>query len=67
MQVIQKVTLTVDVNELNVLLAGLGKLPYEQVFQVFDKIAKQAQDQLGPQQGPDSVPSGSGALGAGQG
>jgi hypothetical protein len=60
MQVIQKVTLTVDVNELNVLLAGLGKLPYEQVFQVFDKVAKQAQEQLQPGQG------GGGAMGAGQ-
>jgi hypothetical protein len=62
MQVIQKVTLTVDVNELNVLLAGLGKLPYEQVFQVFNKVAQQAQDQLGPQQ----PAAGSGALGAGE-
>jgi hypothetical protein len=59
MQVIQKVTLTVDVNELNVLLAGLGKLPYEQVFQVFDKVAKQAQDQLNPQGGNGAMGPGS--------
>lgn len=61
MQVIQKVTLTVDVNELNVLLAGLGKLPYEQVFQVFDKVAKQAQDQLNP----NTPQGGNGAMGPG--
>jgi hypothetical protein len=59
MQVIQKVTLTVDVNELNVLLGGLGKLPYEQVYQVFDKVAKQAQEQLQPAQGGGAMAPGS--------
>jgi hypothetical protein len=54
----QKIELTLDINELNTVMAGLGKLPYEQCFAVVDAIRKQVAPQI-QQQG------GSGAMGAG--
>ena len=54
----QKIELTLDINELNTVMAGLGKLPYEQCFAVVDAIRQQVRPQI-QQQG------GSGAMGAG--
>ena len=36
-----------EVNEANILLAALGKMPYEQVFEVVAKLQSQAQNQEG--------------------
>jgi hypothetical protein len=33
-------------DEINIIMASLGKAPYESVFQVIDKIKEQAQPQL---------------------
>lgn len=33
------------VNEANIVLAALGKMPYEQVFEVVQKMQSQAQNQ----------------------
>ncbi len=41
-----KLTLTMD--ELNVLLAGLGKLPLEASIGVFGKVKAQAESQINP-------------------
>lgn len=54
----QKITLELDINELNTVMAGLGKLPYEQCFAVVDAIRQQVGPQI-QQQG------GSGAAGPG--
>lgn len=56
-----KVTLNLDLNELNTVMAGLGKLPYEQAFLVVDAIRNQAGPQLQQQQ----QPGGGGAMGPG--
>jgi hypothetical protein len=42
----KEVTLTLTVDELNVVLAGLGKLPLEVVLNVFGKIKTQAEFQV---------------------
>ena len=47
-----KITLTLD--ELNVLLAGLGKLPLEASIGVFGKVKAQAESQINPVQTPPS-------------
>ena len=47
-----KITLTLD--ELNVLLAGLGKLPLEASIGVFGKVKSQAESQINPVQTPPS-------------
>jgi len=36
-----------EVNEANIVLAALGKMPYEQVFEVVSKLQSQAQNQEG--------------------
>jgi hypothetical protein len=54
----QKITLQLDINELNTIMAGLGKLPYEQCFAVVDSVRQQVSPQI-QQQG------GSGAMGPG--
>ena len=41
-----KLDLTVE--EANIIMAALGKMPYEAVFQLVDKIRSQAQAQLHP-------------------
>jgi len=33
------------VNEANIVLAALGKMPYEQVFEVVQKLQQQAQEE----------------------
>ena len=45
------VTLTVDVNELNVIMGGLQELPHRVVDPILKKIFQQAQAQLGQSQG----------------
>ena len=45
------VTLTVDVNELNVIMGGLQELPHRVVDPVLKKLFQQAQAQLGQPQG----------------
>jgi hypothetical protein len=42
----EKLTLQLSLNEVNAIIAGLAKLPYESVFQLVDNIQKQAQEQL---------------------
>jgi hypothetical protein len=45
------VTLTVDVNELNVIMGGLQELPHRVVDPLLKKLFQQAQAQLGQPQG----------------
>ena len=45
------VTLTVNVNELNVIMGGLQELPHRVVDPVLKKLFQQAQAQLGQPQG----------------
>lgn len=40
------IILNLTLEEVNAILAGLGKLPYEAVFQVVNKVQQQAQEQL---------------------
>lgn len=40
------VTLQLTVNELNLILAGLGKMPFEAVNSTINKIISEAQSQL---------------------
>ena len=42
----QKIELTLTIDELNVLLAGLGKLPLEMAVAVFGNVKVQADAQL---------------------
>jgi hypothetical protein len=44
------VTLTVDVNELNVIMGGLQELPHRVVDPILKKLFQQAQAQLGQPQ-----------------
>jgi hypothetical protein len=57
-----KINLSLDLNELNTIMAGLGKLPYEQCFAVVDSIRQQA----GPQVQELQQASGQGAMGPGK-
>jgi hypothetical protein len=43
----KKATLELTVQQLNVVLSGLVKLPIEVGLQTFDEVQKQAQQQLG--------------------
>ncbi len=45
------VTLTVEVNELNIILAGLQELPHRVVDPIIKKLFQQGQNQLGQTQG----------------
>ena len=54
----KKIALELDLNELNVVMAGLGQLPSETSFQVIDVIRGQVGPQLQDQN------SGSGAMGS---
>lgn len=53
-----KVNIDVTINELNTILAGLGRLPYEAVFTLIDAIKLQANEQLAKQQAQQNVPEG---------
>ena len=46
-QQVPTVTLTVDVNELNVIMGGLQELPHRVVDPILKKLFSQAQAQLG--------------------
>jgi hypothetical protein len=43
---VKEITLILTLDELNVVLAGLGKLPLETVFATFSKIKAQAEQQV---------------------
>ena len=43
-----KVVLDLTVEEINALLAALGRMPYADVFMLVDKIRTEAQTQLAP-------------------
>lgn len=45
------VTITVDVNELNIIMGGLQELPHRVVDPILKKLFQQAQSQLGQPQG----------------
>lgn len=49
-QVAPTVTLTVDVNELNIIMGGLQELPHRVVDPLLKKLFQQAQAQLGQPQ-----------------
>lgn len=38
--------LDLTINEINLILFALGKLPLEQVLEVFNKVRQQAEDQI---------------------
>jgi hypothetical protein len=42
----KEVTITLTIDELNILLTGLGKLPLEMAVAVFGKVKAQAESQL---------------------
>ncbi len=43
-----------DINEANAILAVLGKLPYEQVAELLDRLRKETQEQITPPDNPQS-------------
>ena len=45
-----EVTLTLSVDKLNVVMAGLGKLPLETSIDLWAEIKKQAEEQLKPKE-----------------
>jgi hypothetical protein len=45
-----KIKLEMDINTLNLIMGGLGRLPYEQVFQAIEDIRQQVGPQLQAQQ-----------------
>lgn len=42
----KKVHLTLTIEEANVVITALAKLPYEVVFKVIDKVRSQAEEQI---------------------
>lgn len=40
--------LELSLQEVNLILSGLGRLPYESVFELIDKVKNQALPQLNP-------------------
>lgn len=54
------VTLSLDINQLNIILSGVAKLPIEMGIETFTEIQKQAQSQLGD---PNSTSLPASALG----
>jgi hypothetical protein len=51
-----KITLTdLSVNDMNVLLAGLGKLPLDAAYPVFMKVKAQAEAQINAQKNPTTA------------
>ena len=48
-----KMELELNIEEINKILSGLGKLPYEQVFELVNKIQTQVQPQLDKQKKND--------------
>lgn len=50
----KQVTLQITINQLNVIMSGLVKLPIEIGLDTFQFVQQQANQQLGPAQGPMS-------------
>lgn len=50
----KEVTIKITVDELNIVLQSLGKMPLEAVFQVFAKLKTQGQEQISA---PDETPN----------
>jgi|LakMenEpi03Aug12_release.lakeMendotaPanAssembly.Ray.scaffolds.fasta_scaffold1261460_1 hypothetical protein len=48
----KNVTLELNVNQLNIVLGGLAKLPIEVALETFNVIQQQASSQLGQPKGP---------------
>ena len=48
----QMINLTLSVDAINMVLAGLGQLPYKDSYQVVNEITKQGQSQLSPVAAP---------------
>jgi hypothetical protein len=48
----QMINLTLSVDSINIVLAGLGQLPYNDSYQVVNEITKQGQSQLSPVAAP---------------
>lgn len=44
----QTITLDLTIQQLNIILAGLAKLPIEVALDTFNDVQKQAQEKLGP-------------------
>lgn len=42
----EKITLKLNVNEINTILTGLGSVPFHKVFELIQKIRAHAQEQL---------------------
>ena len=51
----QKVTLTFTVTEINLILAGLGKLPLEAGIELFSRIKTEGESQITPIQAEPPV------------
>ncbi len=51
----REITLTLTVDEVNLILEGIGLLPFVKVYALVAKVQKQAQEQLaaGPGEDPD--------------
>ena len=52
----EKITLTFTVEEANLIMASLHKMPYEAVFRLIANIQEQAQKQMNPALAPASSP-----------
>jgi hypothetical protein len=48
----EKITIIVDVQEFNAIIAGLEELPHKISRKIIDDIVKQAQSQISPPTGP---------------
>ena len=48
----QMINLTLSVDSINIVLAGLGQLPYNDSYRVVNEITKQGQSQLSPVAAP---------------
>ena len=48
----QMINLTLSVDAINIVLAGLAQLPYKDSYQVVNEITKQGQSQLPPVAAP---------------
>lgn len=47
----KELTLTLSIDEINIVLEALGEMPFSKVFQLIDKIQRQAAQQLQPANG----------------
>lgn len=47
----KELTLTLSIDEINTVLEALGEMPFSKVFQLIDKVQRQAAQQLQPANG----------------